>query len=79
MPPSVKKGQVIMTRIAIKDLSESVDLDHQAMTAITGGARIARQAVSIVAPAGNRIVDFPWNIGSAVPQEQRAKPRSPSK
>jgi hypothetical protein len=30
-----------MTTLVIKDLPESVDLDREAMAAITGGARIA--------------------------------------
>lgn len=50
-----------MATIVIKDLQESVDLDRQAMTAITGGARSrARQplpAQSIL--RSTRIVSYP--------------------
>lgn len=50
-----------MATIVIKDLQESVDLDRQAMTAITGGARNrARQplpAQSIL--RSTRIVNYP--------------------
>ncbi|MES2353597.1 MAG: hypothetical protein V4568_04180 [Pseudomonadota bacterium] len=50
-----------MATIIIKDLSESVDLDHQAMASITGGARI-RTAKTIFARTmlqGTRIVNYP--------------------
>ncbi|GAB3539755.1 hypothetical protein GCM10027343_07720 [Noviherbaspirillum agri] len=50
-----------MAIIVIKDLQESVELDRQAMTAITGGARYrARQpqpAQSIL--RSTRIVNYP--------------------
>lgn len=50
-----------MATIVIKDLQESVELDRQAMTAITGGARKrARQPVpaqSIL--RSTRIVSYP--------------------
>ena len=50
-----------MATIVVKDLTESIELDREAMTAITGGARTgARRIVpaqSIVQT--NRIVNFP--------------------
>lgn len=55
-----------MATIVIKDLAESVDLDRQAMTAITGGARTrGRQPFPGQAISGqtilrsNRIINYP--------------------
>ena len=50
-----------MTSIVIKDLSESVELDRQAMTAITGGARRGgRQPFPVQTQAGEKpVVDYP--------------------
>jgi len=45
-----------MAIIVIKDLSDSTDLDRQAMLAISGGAR-----------SGGR----PWQAGAGLPQEKR--------
>ncbi len=49
-----------MATIVIKDLSESVDLDRQAMVAISGGARTngRRTAVGSTLFRNERIVDF---------------------
>jgi hypothetical protein len=50
-----------MTRLIIKDLTDSVELDRQAMAAIVGGARIGARlnaAVPLV-PASARVVDYP--------------------
>lgn len=69
-----------MTRIAIKDLTESVNLDHEAMTAISGGARMARhQPFASPSLAGERLVDFPWNVNGALPQDARARQKPPSR
>ena len=35
-----------MSTIVIKDLPDSIDLDHQAMIAVTGGARTGRRPFS---------------------------------
>lgn len=68
-----------MAKIAIKDLPESVDLDREAMLAITGGARIrGRQAFpgpSIV--RSKRIVSFPGGFATSRPTE--GKGRKPAK
>lgn len=50
-----------MANIVIKDLTESVDLDRQAMVAITGGSRTpGRQAFPVQNTSrSNRIVDYP--------------------
>lgn len=50
-----------MATIVIKDLPESIDLDRQAMTAITGGARMrGRQTyVGRVPSQMGRVVGFP--------------------
>lgn len=59
-----------MATIVIKDLTESVDLDHQAMVAITGGARTrGRQPIlGRTIFRTNRIVNFPTGFqGSAAP------------
>jgi hypothetical protein len=50
-----------MTIIAIKDLSESVDLDRQAMAAITGGARIrgGHSVLGSAIPGSARLINDP--------------------
>lgn len=50
-----------MTKLIIKDLSDSVELDRQAMAAIVGGARIgARLNVAApLVPASARVVEYP--------------------
>ncbi|NMG77464.1 hypothetical protein [Aromatoleum diolicum] len=50
-----------MATIVIKDLPENMDLDRQAMLAITGGARLrGRPAAAVRALArGDRSVDQP--------------------
>lgn len=50
-----------MTTIAIKDLPASVDLDRQAMRAITGGARFGggQSFRALTAPRDGRIVNYP--------------------
>lgn len=68
-----------MTRIAIKDLAESVELDHEAMTAISGGARVARRQPLPSQTVTRRVTAFPWDVGIAVPQDRRGKPGSPSR
>jgi hypothetical protein len=53
-----------MATITIKDLTESTDLDRQAMAAITGGARIrGRQGGQLPSP-GKRIIDYPAGFKS---------------
>jgi hypothetical protein len=61
-----------MARLVIKDLSASVELDRQAMTAIVGGARVGTRFFSAVGetqPAASRtiarVVDFPPGFSSA--------------
>ena len=55
-----------MTIIVIKDLAESVDLDREAMVAITGGARTrGRQPMSGSAIFRSaRIVNYPTGFTS---------------
>ncbi|MFM0341665.1 hypothetical protein [Paraburkholderia fungorum] len=50
-----------MAKLVIKDLSDSVELDRQAMAAIVGGARIgARASVTAQpAPGSPRVVEYP--------------------
>lgn len=50
-----------MTIIVIKDLPESVDLDRQAMVAITGGARTRGRQTFIESTIirSTRIVNYP--------------------
>ena len=43
-----------MAKLMIKDLTDSVELDRQAMAAIVGGARIGARA-SVAAAAGARL------------------------
>jgi hypothetical protein len=64
-----------MAHLVIKDLTESVELDQQAMAAIAGGARIgARHGVATQweqgapkwpARAATRLVDYPPGFPSA--------------
>jgi hypothetical protein len=53
-----------MSIIRIKDLAESVDLDREAMTAITGGARVrAPQAYFQQSTLGDsRIFSYPLGV-----------------
>lgn len=54
-----------MTTITIKDLPESLDLDRQAMLAITGGARFGRRQHFVGRPTmsrGARIFDYPGTL-----------------
>lgn len=54
-----------MSTIAIKDLTESTDLDRKAMLAIAGGARRGGHAVFIEnrSPAEFRLVHYPAGFG----------------
>ncbi|RKF51128.1 hypothetical protein [Paraburkholderia fungorum] len=56
-----------MAKLVIKDLTESVELDRQAMAAIVGGARIgARSSIALqVVPAPTRVVDYPPGFPAA--------------
>ena len=53
-----------MSTITIKDLPDSMDLDRQAMSSITGGARLrGRQPLSGGTPArSDRIIDYPAGL-----------------
>ena len=53
-----------MTTLAIKDLPENVDLDRQAMLAITGGARRGGRPNFPGRPlAGrSRLIDYPGSL-----------------
>jgi hypothetical protein len=70
--------EYIMATIVIKDLSENIDLDRQAMVAITGGARTrgrqsyaGRQLAGRPALGNTRIVDFPVGYASGTPSAGR--------
>jgi hypothetical protein len=60
-----------MAKLVIKDLSASVELDRQAMTAIVGGARAGARFFGATGdqPATSRtvarVVDFPPGFSSA--------------
>ena len=56
-----------MAKLTIKDLTESVELDRQAMAAIVGGARIgARSSIAVpLVPASARVVDYPPGFPAA--------------
>ena len=56
-----------MAKLVIKDLTDSVELDRQAMAAIVGGARIgARASIAVqVAPGSARVVDYPPGFPAA--------------
>jgi hypothetical protein len=56
-----------MAIIVIKDLSDSVDLDRQAMAAIIGGGRISARRTSFgrEMSAGSRILNYPGGLAHA--------------
>ncbi|MFM0212584.1 hypothetical protein PQQ96_34910 [Paraburkholderia sediminicola] len=56
-----------MAKLVIKDLTDSVELDRQAMAAIVGGARIgARASVAMPVVSGSaRVVDYPPGFPAA--------------
>jgi hypothetical protein len=56
-----------MAKLIIKDLTDSVELDRQAMAAIVGGARIgARLNVAApLVPATARVVEYPPGFPAA--------------
>lgn len=65
-----------MAKLVIKDLTDSVELDRQAMAAIVGGARIGAHAASVavqVVPGSARVVEYP----RVFPQRVRLLPVHP--
>jgi hypothetical protein len=75
IPPLCKRARLIsdtypeeqaMANIVIKDLSDSIDLDREAMLAISGGSRNGgRPAISAQTLfRHNRIVNYPAGFGS---------------
>ncbi|WP_027800967.1 hypothetical protein [Paraburkholderia dilworthii] len=56
-----------MAKLLIKDLTDSVELDREAMAAIVGGARIGARATSAtpLAAASARIVEYPPGFPAA--------------
>ncbi|RKE37748.1 hypothetical protein B0G76_4025 [Paraburkholderia sp. BL23I1N1] len=56
-----------MAKLVIKDLTESVELDREAMAAIVGGARIgARASIAMqTVPVSARVVDYPPGFPAA--------------
>jgi hypothetical protein len=71
LPGSTRAGAIqhyckenMMSTIVVKDLTESVELDRKAMTAITGGSR-TRGRMPFPGPAasqGNRLIDYPPGV-----------------
>jgi hypothetical protein len=57
-----------MSRLVIKDLSDSIDLDREAMTSIVGGAHVRGQVnPAQVAPRTTRVVDYPDTLPRTQP------------
>ncbi|SMG55319.1 hypothetical protein [Paraburkholderia susongensis] len=56
-----------MTKLVIKDLTESVELDREAMAAVVGGARVgARSSIAVaLVPAATRVVEYPPGFPAA--------------
>jgi len=75
-PPVRRMQEEVMAVIVIKDLPDSVDLDREAMTAITGGARTgARHAWPLRrAVAGLRIISYPEGFPGQPPAGTRERP-----
>lgn len=70
-----------MSKLVIKDLTDSVELDREAMAAIVGGARIgARQSGAVQpAPGSLRVVEYPPGFPAAHEAIRHvAKRRTPS-
>jgi hypothetical protein len=63
--------EVKMAHITIKDLSENVELDRQAMQSIAGGSRWLGQGGAVGrAPARSQgIVDFKTGVAGAAPRQ----------
>jgi hypothetical protein len=60
-----------MSKLLIKDLPESIELDRAAMTAIVGGARTGGHFFGVTAqalPAATRVVDYPVGFPTAARQ-----------
>ena len=57
-----------MATIVIKDLTESIDLDRQAMTSIIGGARTRGRFIPThAAGSSTRIVNYPRGFAGNLP------------
>ncbi|MGF6934462.1 hypothetical protein OKW41_003601 [Paraburkholderia sp. UCT70] len=56
-----------MAKLSIKDLTESVELDREAMAAIVGGAHVgARSSLAApLVPAAMRVVEYPPGFPAA--------------
>jgi hypothetical protein len=70
-----------MSKLVIKDLPESVQLDRAAMTAIVGGARTSGRFLGVTAqavPEQTRVVDYPVGFPTAArqPLNERIPPQS---
>jgi hypothetical protein len=66
---------ILMAIIVIKDLSDSTDLDRQAMLAISGGARSGRPWQALAGLSQDkRIVDYPPGMsrGRTAPAKKAA-------
>jgi hypothetical protein len=65
-PPNFFSGAA-MTKLIIKDLADSVELDRQAMAAIIGGARVgARSSMAApLVPVSARVVEYPPGFPAA--------------
>jgi hypothetical protein len=70
-----------MSKLVIKDLPESIELDRAAMTAIVGGARTGGRFFGVAAqtlPAATRVVDYPAGFPTTArqPVDERIPPQS---
>ncbi|HEX7933533.1 MAG TPA: hypothetical protein VF573_10745 [Paraburkholderia sp.] len=56
-----------MAKLLIRDLTDSIELDREAMAAIVGGARIGARLSSAapLVPASARVVEFPPGFPAA--------------
>ncbi|HYS67956.1 MAG TPA: hypothetical protein VEN30_29615 [Paraburkholderia sp.] len=56
-----------MAKLMIKNLTDSVELDRQAMAAIVGGARIGARlnGAAPLVPASARVVEYPPGFPAA--------------
>lgn len=70
-----------MATIVIQDLTDSVELDRRAMTAITGGSRIrGRQpATGRTLFRDERVVSFPYSRIGGTPDTQATQEKAAKK
>jgi hypothetical protein len=62
--PRLHSEEHIMANIVVRDLTESLELDHEAMAAVIGGARMRGRPANLghLLMQNTRIVDYPAGV-----------------